>query len=296
MLPMLKYPRTFHLAGSRLQPGDDGMGDVPLSTIAGRHVVIEEKIDGANAGLSFDDAGRLYLQSRGHYLTGGPREKHFTLFKQWANAHAADLFDLLGSRYVVYGEWLYARHTVYYDLLPHYFLEFDVLDRVSGDFLSTERRRQLLECLPIVSVPVLRDGTVAADEDLNELVGPSLYKGPEWRERLRQTCLERGIDPEQALRETDPSDLAEGLYLKVEEEGRVVERYKFVRASFLNTRPTWPRGCTSRSRRRAASSSATSSCGPVSSTPSSTPARTGCAVRWCPTASPTAPISSDRLL
>ena len=27
----------------------------------------------------------------------------------------------------------------------------------------------------------------------------------------------------------------EGLYIKVEEEGRVVERYKFIRASFLTT-------------------------------------------------------------
>jgi hypothetical protein len=235
MLPMLKYPRTFHLAGSRLQPGDDGMGDVPLSTIAGRHVVIEEKIDGANAGISFDDQGRLWLQSRGHYLSGGPREKHFNLFKQWAAGHAADLFSLLGSRYVVYGEWLYAKHTIFYDRLPHYFLEFDVLDRESGEFLSTQRRRELLECLPIVSVPVLRDGGVTADEDLHALIGPSLYKGPQWRERLREECAERGLDPEQALRETDASDLAEGLYLKVEEEGRVVERYKFVRASFVNT-------------------------------------------------------------
>jgi hypothetical protein len=235
MLPMLKYPRTCHLAGSRLQPGDDGMGDVPLSSLAGRHVVIEEKIDGANAGISFDEQGRLFLQSRGHYLTGGPREKHFNLFKQWASAHAADLFDILGSRYVVYGEWLYAKHTVFYDRLPHYFLEFDVLDRDSGAFLSTERRRELLECLAIVSVPVLRDGAVAADEDLNELIRPSLYKGPAWRERLHETCTARGIDPEQAARETDASDLAEGLYLKVEEDGQVVERYKFVRATFLNT-------------------------------------------------------------
>jgi hypothetical protein len=27
----------------------------------------------------------------------------------------------------------------------------------------------------------------------------------------------------------------EGLYVKVEEQGRVVERYKFIRASFLTT-------------------------------------------------------------
>ena len=36
-----------------------------------------------------------------------------------------------------------------------------------------------------------------------------------------------------ALRETDSSTLMEGLYIKVEEEGVVKERYKFVRADFL---------------------------------------------------------------
>ncbi|MDE6588842.1 MAG: hypothetical protein K2K53_00555, partial [Oscillospiraceae bacterium] len=36
-------------------------------------------------------------------------------------------------------------------------------------------------------------------------------------------------------RETDASDLMEGLYLKVEEGGKVVDRLKFVRASFTQT-------------------------------------------------------------
>ena len=36
-------------------------------------------------------------------------------------------------------------------------------------------------------------------------------------------------------KQTDPSDLAEGLYIKVEEDGRVVERFKYVRHDFLTT-------------------------------------------------------------
>jgi len=37
-----------------------------------------------------------------------------------------------------------------------------------------------------------------------------------------------------ALRETDRSDNSEGLYIKWEEEGRVVGRYKWVQRDFLN--------------------------------------------------------------
>jgi hypothetical protein len=37
----------------------------------------------------------------------------------------------------MYGEWVYAKHTVFYDKLPHYFLEFDILETKTGAFLST---------------------------------------------------------------------------------------------------------------------------------------------------------------
>ena len=138
--PMIKYPRTHHLVGSRLQHGDHDLAAVPFAAVRGRHVVAEEKMDGANAGISFTPEGALLLQSRGHYLEGGPRERHFDLFKQWANTHVEALYCALGERYVMYGEWLYAKHTCFYDALPHYFMEFDVFDRVTGDFLSTARR------------------------------------------------------------------------------------------------------------------------------------------------------------
>ncbi len=76
-----KYPRTQHIIGSRLQPGDEGFIAAGFEAIAGRHVVMEEKLDGANAAISFDADGDLLLQSRGHYFTGGPAERHFALLK-----------------------------------------------------------------------------------------------------------------------------------------------------------------------------------------------------------------------
>lgn len=38
-----KYPRTPHLEGSRLQPGDEDLSQVPFSYIKGKHLVVEEK-------------------------------------------------------------------------------------------------------------------------------------------------------------------------------------------------------------------------------------------------------------
>lgn len=232
MRSIVKYPRTQHLEGSRLQPGDQDLAAVPLAALRGRHVVVEEKLDGANAGISLGDDGRLLLQSRGHFLVGGARERHWDLFKRWSAAHADAIARVATSGRIVYGEWLYAKHTVFYDRLPHYFMEFDVFEPGIG-FLSTARRRELLAGTPLVSVPVLWEGVVRDPAALPDLVGRSLYKSAGWRDALVAAAEAAGISPGRAVDETDPSDQAEGLYIKVEEGGAVVERYKWIRASFL---------------------------------------------------------------
>lgn len=232
MQRLVKYPRTPHLEGSRLQPGDEDLSQVPLDDLRGQYVVVEEKLDGANAGMSVDAEGRLQLQSRGHVLVGGPRERHWNLFKRWAAAHAPRLAELVADRFI-YGEWLYAKHTIFYDRLPHYWMEFDIFD--GAEFWSTARRHELLAGSPIVSVPVLWQGVVTRPRTLPDLVRESLYKSPAWRERLRAAAEQAGVDPDRAARETDPLDTAEGLYLKVESATAVLARYKWIRASFLTT-------------------------------------------------------------
>jgi hypothetical protein len=84
---IIKYPRTPHIQGSKLQDGDEDLSQIPFSSIKGKTIVVEEKIDGANAGISFSSSGELLLQSRGHFLTGGYRERHYNLLKTWANIH-----------------------------------------------------------------------------------------------------------------------------------------------------------------------------------------------------------------
>lgn len=232
MRPMRKYPRTRHLLGSRLQPGDEDLDAVPMAALAGKHVVVEEKMDGANCGVSFGDGADLLLQSRGHYLAGGPRERQFALLKQWASAISDTLFDALGDRYVMYGEWMYAKHTVYYDALPHYFMEFDILDVEADEFLDTPRRAALLQDVSYVPVKVLYAGEFPGEAELRALVGPSHFRTPTAAEKLRADTAKLGWDVDRAVRQTDPSGLMEGLYIKVEEGGAVTERYKFVRADF----------------------------------------------------------------
>jgi len=254
---IVKYPRTHHLEGSRLQEGDEDLNQVPFSSVFGRNIVIEEKIDGANSAISFDGDGNLLIQSRGHYLHGGYRERHYNLLKQWATENQDIFFDQLGARYIMYGEWMYAKHTVYYDALPDYFMEFDIYDRERGVFLDTPTRRSFTEPMGIVSsVPVLGSGIYRSKESILSYIGHSNYITEDHLENLKKTAERLDQDVERVLRETDPSTTMEGLYIKVEEEGIVKERLKFVRAGFLQcvlssqshwqSRPITPNGVVGR--------------------------------------------------
>lgn len=227
MTMLRKYPRTPHLEGSRLQPGDEDLSQVAFSDLRGRFLVVEEKLDGSNSAISFGNDGTLLLQSRGHFLTGGPRERQFAPFKAWAAAVAPRLRPVLGSRYVLYGEWLYAKHTVFYDALPHYFCEFDIYDRAEDTFLSTVRRRELLDGTPVYSVPVLHRGPISDLATLTKFIGPSTCRTTNWRQALLESASAL------VLGETDQSEDMEGLYIKWEDDGRVRGRYKWVRPTFL---------------------------------------------------------------
>ncbi|EFV84594.1 hypothetical protein HMPREF0005_04468 [Achromobacter xylosoxidans C54] len=233
-LELFRYPRTPHLEGSRLQEGDHGHDHVPYRDLRGLRLVVEEKLDGANTGISFSPAGDLLLQSRGHYLVGGGRERQFNFIKAWAQAHAGWLLQRLEDRYVMYGETLSKKHSVFYDALPHHFFEFDVFDRRTGAFLSTEARRELLAGGPVLSVPVLYDGLAPARlADLKALLRPSLAKTARWRDAFEATVRREGLDLALAWRQCDKSDLSEGLYIKVEADGKTLGRYKWVRADFV---------------------------------------------------------------
>lgn len=233
-LELFRYPRTPHLEGSRLQEGDHGHDHVPYRDLRGLRLVVEEKLDGANTGISFSPAGELLLQSRGHYLVGGGRERQFNFIKAWAQAHADWLLQRLEDRYVMYGETMSKKHSVFYDALPHHFFEFDVLDRRTGQFLSTAARRELLAGGPVLSVPVLYDGLAPARlADLKALLRPSLAKTARWRDAFEATVRREGLDLALAWKQCDKSDLSEGLYLKVEADGQTLGRYKWVRADFV---------------------------------------------------------------
>ncbi|TVS08352.1 MAG: hypothetical protein EA424_28690, partial [Planctomycetaceae bacterium] len=62
----------------------------------------------------------------------------YDLFKQWATVKRYVLEQRLENRFLLFGEWVYARHSVFYRQLTHYFFEFDIFDKEIGAFLDLE--------------------------------------------------------------------------------------------------------------------------------------------------------------
>jgi hypothetical protein len=228
---IIKYPRTEHLEGSGIQVGDEDLNQIPFSEILGKNIVVEEKIDGANVGISFQ-GGNLLLQSRGHYLSGGYKERHYDLFKIFGAQNRDMLYSILGERYILYGEWTYAKHKIYYDALPSYFIEFDIFDKQGGVFLDTPTRQKMLDGTGIFSAPVLAQKSFKSKNEILALLQKSAYVSPDFEQNLKNACAVAGVNYEQTLLETDLTPLMEGLYIKVESGGAVTKRVKFVRNNY----------------------------------------------------------------
>ncbi|MCE6959226.1 RNA ligase family protein [Cereibacter sphaeroides] len=241
--PLRKYPRTPHLEGSRLQPGDDTSDQVSIAELRARFPnarwISEEKLDGANSGISTSRDLDLRIQSRGHFLQGGAREGQFNLLKEWVTAFEGEILERIEDRYEAYGEWLFAKHTQSYDALPHYWHEFDVWDRKEEIWLSTPRRHALFRDSCVVAVPVVSEAWPRDLTELKSWVKPSVYRTENWRENLTLAAEDAGLDPLQILKESGAdkpdADLAEGLYVKIEDDDQVLGRFKWVRPGFLQT-------------------------------------------------------------
>ena len=212
----VKYPRTPHLFGSKGTDDDKHMGaKESRAFISDPSLIVEEKLDGTNVGIHFTSGGRMVLQCRGHEITEGMHPQ-YDLFKQWTAVKRDTLERMLEDRFILYGEWLYARHSVYYRELPHYFFEFDIWDKDAAAFLDLDTRLGMLDGTGLQTVPVVHRGPLAKEDQLWSLIGASAY-GAAFDNPLSGLA----------------DNFMEGLYLRTEANGRVTARAKTVRPEFV---------------------------------------------------------------
>lgn len=173
-----RFPHTPHLAwlGEGSPRDDKVLSSHEVAELLAAEVVIEEKLDGANVGLSLAPDGSLRAQNRGQYLAE-PHAGQFARLPAWLAQHGEGLRSVLASNLIVFGEWCAARHSLDYAALPDWFLLFDVYDRTAERFWSTPRRNALAQAAGLATVPQVLQGktTITA---LKQLVAtkPSQYR------------------------------------------------------------------------------------------------------------------------
>ncbi len=157
MTEFFRFPNTPHLLWlGQGQPRDDKiLSDAEIAALLQDEVLIEEKLDGANLGISLDTQGELRVQNRGQYLPQ-PFSGQFSRLNSWLGQHREILRRALTPELILFGEWCAARHSLDYSRLPDWFLLFDVYDRQAGKFWSVERRNRLARELNFTTVPLLR--------------------------------------------------------------------------------------------------------------------------------------------
>lgn len=206
MTGFFRFPHTPHLAwlGDGRPRGDKVLSHREAEVLLSHDVVVEEKVDGANVGLSVGADGVIVAQNRGAYLSPERIHPQFKPLFRWLLPRRDAIADALRPDLMLFGEWCYAVHGVQYTRLPDWFLAFDVYDRARKEFWSVGRRDALVRGLGLALVPRVAEGRFDV-RGLERLLGASkLADGP-----------------------------AEGLYIRRDEPDHLVGRAKLVRPEFL---------------------------------------------------------------
>jgi len=201
-MTLFKHPRTPHLPWSPGVTSDDKV--LPsLDGFRGREVVVTVKMDGENTSMYRDAIHARSLDSRHHPS------------RDWVKGFWAGIRNRIIPGWRVVGENVYARHSIRYEVLPSYFLGFQVWD----------------DCNKCCSWDVTLDEFA----ELGVVPVDVLYRGVFDERRIRRAC-EYGADWSSTegyvLRVADAFDYADyGKYVA-----------KFVRAGHVQTDEHWSRG------------------------------------------------------
>ena len=202
-----KFPSTPHitLLGEIDVRGDKVMSESERIEFLRHELVVEEKVDGANLGISFDEDGLIRVQNRGEYIQF-PHKGQWNKLSEWITPRHELLFDQLTDRYILFGEWCDAQHSVVYNRLPDWFLGFDIYDKLTALFFSCTRRNEILRSIGISQVPQVAIGHFTLPA-LQKLLAQSHFSD-------------------------NPS---EGLYLRVNQGDWLIQRAKLVRPAFIQS-------------------------------------------------------------
>ena len=150
-----KYNRTYHLFFSPGATSDDRISK-SVESLIGREIVITEKLDGENCGMTKDG---VYARSHTDF-TVSPWSREVRILHQLIKSS-------IDEGVFIFGENMEGIHSIKYENLTSYFYIFGVRD--NNIWISWDQVEEYSYLLDIPTVPVLFRGTVSTEKELKDL-------------------------------------------------------------------------------------------------------------------------------
>lgn len=148
----------------------------------GNHIVIQTKVDGANAAIRYDaETDTLIAQSRKQILSSDNNLRGFYEYVQLMDKNKVKA--VLGTRYIAYMEWL-VPHTIKYpaEAMNKAYC-YDVYDTEEGKWMPQDFVKEVAGKLGITYVFTWYDGEFFSWEHCKSFLGGSVY-GEEQQEGI----------------------------------------------------------------------------------------------------------------
>jgi len=177
---MSKYNRTYHLNWSPGSTSDDKISN-SVNSLLGKQIVITEKLDGENTGMTDDG---VYARSHAAF-TISPWSREVRLL------HKLVVEDELGDGVYLFGENMEGIHSIEYTNLTSYFYIFGMRD--NNVWVPWEKVEEYSYLLDIPTVPVLFKGVVNTQKELKDLT-EKLASQPSELGGIREGIVVRNAD------------------------------------------------------------------------------------------------------
>lgn len=150
-----KYPRTYHFPFSPGRSADDKIFNDFESYFKDKQVVITEKMDGENTSIYKD-------MCHARSINSAHKKYH-----SWLLNYIRNFQYMLDENERICGEYLFAKHSIYYDNLPSYLMVFSIWN--DEHCLSWEDTVKRCKELNLITVPVLYEG-IYSKENIDKAI------------------------------------------------------------------------------------------------------------------------------
>jgi len=161
---LYKYPRTPHMPFSKGATKDDRVL-TDMKHFIGKQIVITEKMDGENTTIYSN-----------YYHARSLSSKHQKYHSYLLSNILPQIQYLLPENIHICGEYLYAKHSIFYENLPSYFLVFSIWN--DKECFSWEETKEYCKKWNLIHVPELYIGTYD-EKKVKEIAENVITKGGE---------------------------------------------------------------------------------------------------------------------